>query len=627
MSKTRASIRTYFTSLIFDADGDETSAEDDGKEDSALPTPKHYGDPLDIAECTEEKVAAHSDIEDMLRLWGMLEDPAGDPNVFYSDSRTGLRNLAISIVRNRHFEQACGLYVSTSVFLIAIDLDYYKSAPSLSWLLWLTLSITNSMELTLRVLALKAQAFRGLLILDAVACVAAWLVMPLQGVDEDSAMLSAAKSLGVLRVCRLQAFLQSERDVDYFPPLSILAQAVRDSVQPLCSVLVLTLLFLLSLALMLTSLVPGAVEDLGEAETEVVLEYFGDIPVSCFTLLEVMAGAGDYGLDVAAALWVGAAKGSSGTLMMLVSLGAACFFIRVAFNALVIGIFLERLFEVSDHEQERVRRKVSAGHHQFFARFLDMFQKHGYEVSDLVSWAQVSAVLEALPDVKEWLPKGEASRLFASVDDDDDGLVQADQFVFGAFQLKGFSDSVDMRAINYQQKQTVQKLRQLSSDFDLAVAGMQSRLFHIRWGLAAVDVDLGALHQGTLQVQDLVAELKTKRQAVADLASAEKAQEVAKYDGLADLSVPRQLEELRARTNLSRYLDDVLLTANTSLEVPASDASNLVEEVADAVVRSVRSSLQQELSELRATAAAPGAMTPLTPPAPVPAADSGSAPG
>lgn len=553
-----------------------------------------------------------SEIQDMMRLWGMFDDsPKPVPKPFDSlPLRAKVQVIAQSMVNGRRFKLLCAFFVMSSLPVIAVDIDHAAALPGASFSFWVVISITTSLELVVRILAHPSDVLRAAFLLDATMCASSWFIFSVQLADGASPILPMTKAAGVLRVHRLQTMVEFDRDIEFWRPLRILAQAVRDSIFPLGSVFVLATLSLMSVALLLTSLVPGAAADLGEAETAVILEYFGSIPMTCFSLVEVIVGCAEYGFDIVSALWVGAESGKLGAMMLAVALAPVLFSTRILFNLLTVGTFMERLIKVADHEDKRMDEEIEADNRDFFTRFIESFRERGFEGPIPATWRDVSAILDEMPDLHAMLPKREAQELFAMVDEDADGLVRADEFVFGALKLRAFSSSTDMLALNYQQTQVVQRLRQVQKEVDIGLAGVQNRLSHIDSRLAALKLEVEALHESSTLVRDLAAEYAEKRRAVSALdgEAAKNTKDIFHNAGVDGLSMPRRMEELRARTDLNLRLDGLHRSTTTLAAVmcslkegPPSQtrgqavAMSFVEEVAEAMVRSVRQSLQQEL--------------------------------
>jgi len=385
--------------------------------------------------------------------------------------------------------------------------------------------------------------------------------------------------------------------------------ALQKSIQPLLIVLVLCGLLVFAFAVMMTSLVPDAVED-GDEVREVALENYGSVARSMRALLEVFDGSASCSVDTVFTLFDAAQTGRFGAASMLLARLLASSVLFLATSGLVTGVFIEQLFSVMSRVEERAQRKELLRSHECLTILDQVFSDLGYDSEEHVTWAAIETGLELNPSVQDRLDINleDAHRLFLQLDEDNDGSVQTEEFIFSMFKLKTMSKSIDMLSIDYQQENALRRLSELHNALGLSLASIKSRLLTFTAMLPAMERKIRDVTAGIDEVARLEGDLSMAKRARED--SAAKAQ-----GGEPSASSGYCIQTLRA----NYHLDDRLTAleqqfaafeeqANGKDVLHASDED--VAAIADGIVQSIKECLREELREAKATAASMAANAP-----------------
>jgi len=376
-------------------------------------------------------------------------------------------------------------------------------------------------------------------------------------------------------------------------------------------VLLLTLITVFSFAVMMTTLVPTAGQD-GEAIEEVALHYFDTVLRSCLTLLEGMSGASEWGTSFAFILFEGLRAGKLGSTLLFVATMIAFVVLRLGLNGLVTAVFLEQLFHASDKEDEAQASQELYAQGELLKKLDNLFgvdKDEAPKETEGIVWKDMLRAMETHPEVEQAmnLTVVELEKLFLHLDEDADGVVATDEFIFAVFRLRAMSKSVDMLSIDYQQEQSLQRIQYLYNGLRHAIAGIQSRLTALYAILPVLEDEIQKVRRGMEEVEELDSILMLKRQSRGGFsANCSKAE-----DDEVDIMARMTVEDLRGTLHLNRRLadveaaaqclrDDVPLVAGEEVDTSVEDH---IGAVASCIVQSLQLALQQELANVRMMAA------------------------
>eukprot|EP00927_Polykrikos_kofoidii_P079395 TRINITY_DN76179_c0_g1_i1.p1 TRINITY_DN76179_c0_g1~~TRINITY_DN76179_c0_g1_i1.p1 ORF type:complete len:641 (-),score=117.71 TRINITY_DN76179_c0_g1_i1:101-1867(-) len=535
-----------------------------------------------------------------------------------ADNIRGLQQMSHWLTERKYFDAFfCGL-VALDVVVVCVEVDSGDETGQFFTATHYFFVTVFTCEVALRLLANPACIFEKLMIYDTsivVLSIARLIVVKyLEASDDHSAgdVFADMSFLIVLRVARLCRVVRVSRFVRGLYLLRILTTAIIGSFYPLAMAMSLTALTILSFAITLTSLVPETKHD-GDVVFYEMVRLHGTVAQSCLTLLEGMSGASDWGSTIAKTLYFAAADFKVASIVALICMFFAYFFVILGLNGLITAIFLEQLFHATDKEEEQESNQDLAEQQQILREFDASFEQQGYGRDDNLTWEGVQKLLKNNPQLQSLLriSMESAEDLFKQLDVNNTGCVSTDVFVFAVFKLRTRSTSVDMLSIDYQQEKALHRIGQLHHGLRIAIAGIQSRLTTLFAMLPGLEAEIEAVRRGVAEVQEYEQILNAKRAERKMLqeggynhnGTIEEDEMSTKHMSVEDIresfALNNRLTELEKLVDALYQEDD---SEETYHERVAGTESSLGG-VADNIVHSVHLVLQKELEALRSAAA------------------------
>eukprot|EP00929_Paragymnodinium_shiwhaense_P080022 TRINITY_DN41713_c0_g1_i1.p1 TRINITY_DN41713_c0_g1~~TRINITY_DN41713_c0_g1_i1.p1 ORF type:complete len:658 (+),score=167.50 TRINITY_DN41713_c0_g1_i1:192-2165(+) len=535
------------------------------------------------------------------------------------DQIGAFQDMSLWLTRRPYFDPLFCSLVCINIVLVVIQVDM-DTTPQWMLLASIALDITFAGELIVRIMASPKAIFRDrILMFDACVISIAWvdIFIEMQGVPLEMDFIT------ILRVIRLGRLLNAGVRFKHLYLLRVLTEAMQTCASPMLAVVAVSLISILSCAVMLTTLVGAAATDSEEVKP-VLLAKYGSVMKSCLSLLEGMSGSSDWGTEIGFKLLQQARQNKLGSLIMFIAVYVSYFVLRLGLNGVVTAIFLESLFSAGDREDSEDAGQEFHAQNEIVKDLNHMFKNMGFSKTDTVPWEDIHQGLLENPGLlgKLNMSMEEVEELYNKCDGDGLGGVSHDDFIFALFKQLAISKSVDMLSVDYQQEQALLRIQELHQGLKFSVASLQSRLSALFSLLPQLEDEIGLLRRGMQEIRNLEESLQEKRATrkamvaggLRTLAEIHPGHEL--LGGLPQSSTGAQpssttarvpnIWDIRANSELNKKLEETEKRVANLLQAPdgaheADDdlTSRHIERLADSIVLSVKLSLQQEMDAAR----------------------------
>jgi len=239
----------------------------------------------------------------------------------------------------------------------------------------------------------------------------------------------------VLRVLRLIRVARLVRVVRLLSEMRSMVSSIVNSLKSLLFTLILICFLVFVMGVFLTQLVTGAAQaDPLNMELRSSLEVFGSLDMSCLVLFQTLTGGVDWG-ETLAPLMEHVSPYVGIVFCLYISFGVLCML------NVVTGIFVESACNSSAEEKDC----------NMVSRLQNFLCKTD---SGVLTWEDFEARLYD-PEIQLYfktvdLDVSEAQGLFRLLDADNNGTVEAEEFVMGCLRLRGWAKAVDLATLMYE---------------------------------------------------------------------------------------------------------------------------------------------------------------------------------
>jgi len=388
------------------------------------------------------------------------------------------RTMLQRIVLSTHFDTVCGLAIVCNILAIGLqaneratsittDCNYVLSEISMYVNLFFT--IFFFIELALRGFVLRCDFFYGkdmywnifdcIVVVSAVGEEVIQRIMPTGGCDGNNLDLGKGISaLRIVRVLRLIRIVRAIRVMHLFRDLRVMIQSVLGCVKPFCWASTLLLIIHWMFGVYFVSTAADYISDglvvrepeeaqawLADPVVVGLQEHFGSLWVGLYTLFKSITGGIDWGEAAEPLLEVGAHH----VLLYVLYVALTLF----AVLNVVTGMFVQTATKIAMQDQELVIQDQLERRGEYIENALRIFEEADNNGDRMMSWEEFEAHL-ADPRVQAFfghleLTGVEARRLFRLLDLDNDGVLDAAEFVTGCLCLRGAAKTVDVAALTY----------------------------------------------------------------------------------------------------------------------------------------------------------------------------------
>lgn len=377
-------------------------------------------------------------------------------------------SLVVRIVHHRMFEVVMSLFIFANSIMIGIHSDWMvknsanpgSATGDLDTFDKMEVFFTSvfSAEIILRMIA------EGLLfwigrdwkwnMFDLLVVLAALLEVVISALD-----VGGITNMRVLRILRTIRIVRSVRIMRFFRELRIMVYGIQSSVQSLIWALILLLLVMFVFSVYITQTVAEELSmQSGKSSENIdrVKELYGTFPDTLLTLFKAISGNG----------WSELAD-------PLIELSPLMLFVYALFITFVIwalmnvitGVFVDGARKMAELDTDNVIKEQITARKEYMLKIKRVFDQVDINGSGTVSWKQFRTLL-ANQDVRAYFRSLEidvvdARAVFDLLDFDDNGRLDAHEFVMGMTQLKGNAKALDVARLRHGNLQVLHRLDKL----------------------------------------------------------------------------------------------------------------------------------------------------------------------
>eukprot|EP00746_Dinoflagellata_sp_MGD_P008535 gnl/MRDRNA2_/MRDRNA2_117111_c0_seq1.p1 gnl/MRDRNA2_/MRDRNA2_117111_c0~~gnl/MRDRNA2_/MRDRNA2_117111_c0_seq1.p1 ORF type:complete len:487 (-),score=116.06 gnl/MRDRNA2_/MRDRNA2_117111_c0_seq1:12-1472(-) len=311
-----------------------------------------------------------------------------------------------------------------------------------------------------------------------------WILLP-AGADVE-----ALRQFQVLRTLRLVRLARAVRLLPQFKEMWMLVRGLTDSLTVLLWTYVMIFFILYIFALAATSLIGGSMED-----DEFAQEMFGTVPLSMFTLFQIMT------LDS----WTGVVRpiGEKQSWTYIFFLGFIAISVFVLVN-LITAVIVENAFESSKADEQDMAVVMQREKEKEVEELKDLFLECDQDGSGELTKPEFLEAI-AKPKIKQKLTvleiqTSEINELW-DILDDGDGQLSAEEFTVGIRKLKGESKAKDVMGVLHEVKKMEDGVKRLEE----AAYDVSENLIDARIGVSRLHEDLSAMFRVLKKVNTALA--------------------------------------------------------------------------------------------------------------------------
>lgn len=302
------------------------------------------------------------------------------------------------------------------------------------------------LELLYRVVIQKLEFIigddKGWNFFDTILVLSSLMELVMQGVTLNAGVLR------VLRVLRLVRVIRLVRVMRFFTDLRIMVCGIISSMHSLFWAIILLMMIMFIFAIWTMQIlsyefIEGVDDRVGEDDKQVVLDNFGNLYMTMYSLFKGISGGSDWG-DFADPL----SRISPGLAICF------CFYICFAVFAVlnvVTGVFVENAIKSKDEDQDLLQMEVQATREKLIQKAIHVFETADCENPGELDADEFQRHLND-PAIRKYFSQlgidvsgaQSASGLFTLLDFDCNGVVDVDEFIFGCERLKGQAKSLDL---------------------------------------------------------------------------------------------------------------------------------------------------------------------------------------
>eukprot|EP00929_Paragymnodinium_shiwhaense_P107350 TRINITY_DN73448_c0_g1_i1.p1 TRINITY_DN73448_c0_g1~~TRINITY_DN73448_c0_g1_i1.p1 ORF type:complete len:654 (-),score=157.09 TRINITY_DN73448_c0_g1_i1:155-2116(-) len=266
--------------------------------------------------------------------------------------------------------------------------------------------------------------------------------------------LSAMRLLRIVRSTRLLRLVRVARLLRFVGALNLLVFSILITIRSLLWATILIILIIYFFGVLVSQGVVSYLYDSCHgiptcAHYEELDRYWGNLPRACLTLFQIISGGKDWD-DATSPL-----QAVDGVLLGVVV--AFIIFCQFAVLNVVTGVFCQAAMESAQRDREMMVSNLLQGKQRYIdtigEQFANMFVKmgggeDGLSLEVFQNNLSQKAVREYFALLE--LDVSDAWLLFKLLDEDESGLVDAEEFVAGCLKLKGSARGIDLAKLNYE---------------------------------------------------------------------------------------------------------------------------------------------------------------------------------
>lgn len=311
-----------------------------------------------------------------------------------------------------------------------------------------------------------------------------WVLLPAR-IDVE-----ALRQFQVLRTLRLVRLARAVRLLPQFKEMWMLVRGLTDSLTVLLWTYVMIFFILYIFALAATSLIGRSMED-----DEFVQEMFGTVPLSMFTLFQIMT------LDSWTAVVRPIGDKQSWTYIFFLGFIAVSVFVLVN---LITAVIVENAFESSKADEQDMAVVLQREKEKEVEELKDLFLECDQDGSGELTQSEFFEAV-AKPKIKQKLTvleiqTSEINELW-DILDDGDGRLSAEEFTVGIRKLKGESKAKDVMGVLHE----VKKMEDGCSRLEDAAYDISENLIDARIGVTRLHDDISSMFRVLKKVNTALA--------------------------------------------------------------------------------------------------------------------------
>eukprot|EP00929_Paragymnodinium_shiwhaense_P032635 TRINITY_DN18060_c0_g1_i1.p1 TRINITY_DN18060_c0_g1~~TRINITY_DN18060_c0_g1_i1.p1 ORF type:complete len:829 (+),score=218.41 TRINITY_DN18060_c0_g1_i1:131-2617(+) len=375
------------------------------------------------------------------------------------------RMTFVYIATNKAFLILSGLIIFINACIMCYEVNLPPNEGEWIETSEVVFTVLFALDLFIRIAGttLEAWYLSGWLVLDAWIVLASLIQVAMSVTSENSAageLLQACQLLRMLRLLRLaKAFV-------FWRPLIVILQAVSKVwLNVLASVLFIGIQWL-TFSIVITAVLGRKVKKLaerGELEEDVaeaITKFFGTVPRSFLTTLEITVGGVDWGSAILDPLWRSKTSWSTPVAVLLLICISYTSFCLWNF---ALGLYVRQVLKIAtDYDKEIDRQAVLDGENNV-NDIRAILEKLDITQDGLISHDELTKGIREHPEMLETMGVGkdELEVLHTALDSDGNGMVGVTEFLFAVLKLAGKSKTVDALSVDYNQKVFLTEISEL----------------------------------------------------------------------------------------------------------------------------------------------------------------------
>lgn len=392
-----------------------------------------------------------------------------DSESTFAKSSSCCRNRLAACVHSSIFESFVSIAIFTNAIVIGVETQYMAKSqrediPTALKVVGWFYGLIFLTEVALRLICEGRRFFVSRLwtwnLFDLFCAICSVFEVIVDAIDWGSTLQNG----NVVRIARLVRTLRLSRTiritsvVRFVGALQILVQSITATLKSLVWALVLMCIIVYICGIMFTQAATNHVIETGEEDNSDVLEYWGTLGTSMYTLYQSVTG----GLS-----WRDAALPLARLSWLWESLFTAYVsFTYFAVLNVITGVFCNSAIENARHEPDMIIQSFVADHNWYENHLKELFRNLDKDKSGRISIRELEKSISNA-SVRAWfaamgIEVADAWTLFKLIDEDRSHDVSAPEFVERCMQLKGNARSLDLALLRHEHRMTTKKLMQMA---------------------------------------------------------------------------------------------------------------------------------------------------------------------
>lgn len=386
------------------------------------------------------------------------------------------------IISTKQFDLAVAGLILSNAVVIGCQTEWSaanlgQKVPNIFRVFEVLFTVAFTVELGIRMAACGKRFFvasneRRWNLFDTTLVVSAWaeeILMAIAGDSMDAddggskkefALIRALAILRLVRITRVIRVMQFSRD------LRIMVYGIVNSLRSLAWAVVLLLLVMFIIGVVITQVVTDSILDgtLSEEQRSDELGHYATLLRSGYSLYKAISGGEDWGI-------------LAEPLISINPILGVLFSIYIAFAVfcvlnVVTGVFVENTSKIKDNDTDHMIMEELAERTRYLDEVRNLFYELDLSGQGKVDWTgfeqrvldlRVQAYFRKIGlNVEAY----NSQRLFSLLDSDEDGTINAEDFVIGCAQLRGNAQKLDITSLRHETKKNRRSMEVLSAQFE-----------------------------------------------------------------------------------------------------------------------------------------------------------------